>query len=61
MLCFHHTGSLCGPFRNDLPHTAVQWKQNGYRIDPERFLFPFGAKRYNKVKLHNFIKSIEVF
>ena len=45
ILCFHYIWSPFGPFRNDLSHFAVQWKQKCFWIDPIRFLFPFGAIR----------------
>ena len=65
ILCFHYIGSLFGPLRNDPSHSAVLWKQKCCWIDPTRFLFSFGAIRWdNKDCLHvihiNFpIKSID--
>ena len=40
---FHHIGLLFGPFHNNPSHTEVQRKQKCYHIDPNHFLFPFGA------------------
>lgn len=32
-----------GPFRSDSSHLAAQWKRKCCWINPEPFLFPFGA------------------
>ena len=67
ILCFPYIGSLFGSFRNDPSRFAVQWKRKCCWIDLTRFLFSFGAIRYdNKDCLHvihiNFsIKSIDSY